>query len=136
MSEQQRFTLGKTERLKSRKLIERLFKEGKSINIFPFRVLYLFPEENIRCLQAGFSASSRNFKKATDRNRIRRLTKEAYRLQKNDLSAILEKNSKHLIVFFIYTGKELPDYKTTEEKMALVLQKLITFTHENTSAHT
>ncbi|HJU46414.1 MAG TPA: ribonuclease P protein component [Chitinophagaceae bacterium] len=136
MSTQKQFTLGATERLKSRKLIERLFKEGKSFSVSPFRVLYLFLEENSSCLQAGFSASSRNFKKATARNRIKRLTKEAYRLQKNDLSATLEKNSKRLIIFFIYTGKEVPDYKTAEEKMALALQKLITFTHENHSAHT
>lgn len=136
MSTQKQFSLGATERLKSRKLIEALFKEGKIINIFPFRTLYMFLEENSVHLQAGFSASSRNFKKATDRNRIKRLTKEAYRLQKNDLTAALEKHNKHLIVFFIYTGKELPDYQTVKEKMQLILQQLITLTDESYPAHT
>lgn len=136
MHSKKQFTLGTTERLKSRKLIERLFKEGKDIKAFPFKVLYLFLEGQDNRLQAGFSASSRNFKKATDRNRIKRLTKEAYRLQKTELTATLEKNSKQLIVFFIYTGKELPDYKTAEEKMALILERLITLTNETDPAHT
>lgn len=135
MSKKQ-FTLGKTERLKSRKLIEMLFREGKSFNIFPFRVLYYFLEENSTSLQAGFSASSRNFKKAVDRNRIKRLTKEAWRLQKNELAATLEKNGKKLILFFIYIGKELPDHKTVYEKMTLITQRLITLTDANNTAHT
>jgi ribonuclease P protein component len=130
MSTQKQFTLGATERLKSRKLIERLFKEGENFSLFPFRVLYFFLEENSSGLQAGFSASSRNFKKATDRNRIKRLIKEAYRLQKNELAATLKKNGKQLIVFFIYTGKELSDYNMLQKKMIQVLQKLITLTDD------
>lgn len=131
------FTLGATERLKSRKLIEKLFKEGKGFNVVSFRVLYLFLEENnAHSLQAGFTVSSRNFKKATERNRIKRLTKEAWRLQKNELSERLKKNGKHLIVFLIYTGKELPDYNLVRVKMELILQRLTTLTDENYSANT
>lgn len=76
-------------------------------------------------LQAGFGASSRNFKKAVDRNRIKRLSREAYRLQKQPLFDRLKEKGLSLAVFFIYTGKELPDYRTVTEKIGVALQKLI-----------
>lgn len=77
------------------------------------------------CLQAGFGASSRNFKKAVDRNRIKRLTREAYRLQKPILQEWLRKKDRSLALFFIYTGKELPDYEVVKDKIGLALQKLM-----------
>ena len=120
-----KFTLGKNDRLKRRKIIEQLFKEGKSFSVFPYRILYLYLDVHHQPLQAGFSVSSRNFKKAVDRNRIKRLTKEAYRLQKNGLQQMLTDENKHLVLFFIYTGKELPDFKTALEKTGLILNKLI-----------
>jgi ribonuclease P protein component len=76
-------------------------------------------------LQAGFGASSRYFKKAVDRNRIKRLGREAYRLQKEPLLRRLEEKGLCLAVFFIYTGKDLPDYPTVTQKIGVVLQKLI-----------
>ncbi len=127
------FTLGKEERLKSRKLIDRLFKEGKSFNLFPFRVLYIFPENATQPLQAGFVAGSRYFKKAVDRNRIKRLTKEAYRLQKNELEILLIASNQKLAVFFIYTGREIPDHAMVNEKMAALLQRLSNTLHEQHS---
>jgi ribonuclease P protein component len=121
-----KFTLGKEERLKSRKLIERVFREGKSFALFPFRVFCLsggLPPGVF--LQAGFGAGNRNFKKAVDRNRIKRLTREAYRLQKHLLEEHLREKKQPLAVFFIYVGKELPDYPTVAGKIGLALQKLI-----------
>ncbi|MHA4808191.1 ribonuclease P protein component [Flavitalea flava] len=76
-------------------------------------------------LKAGFGASSRNFKRAVDRNRIKRLTREAYRLQKQDLLEFLEINGLALAIFIIYTGKEVPDYQTVREKIGVALQKLV-----------
>jgi ribonuclease P protein component len=76
-------TLGKKERLKSRKLIGRLFEEGTSIKNFPFRLVYLSTEiTSVFSVKASFSVPKRNFKKAVDRNRIKRLIREAYRLEK------------------------------------------------------
>jgi ribonuclease P protein component len=121
----QRFTWKKGERLKSRKLIERLFREGQRFSLFPFRIHYLADTTPSPPLQAGFGASTRNFKKAVDRNRIKRLSREAYRLQKQALLDHLVENGRSLAVFFIYTGKELPDYGTVTEKIAVALQKLI-----------
>jgi len=122
-----RFTLGKDQRLKSRKRIERIFREGKSINVFPYRVYYMLggePAGGKPSLRAGFGAGSRHFKKAVDRNRIKRLTREAYRLNKEGLSEIVEQRRLNLSLFFIYTGKELPDHRLVSDKIAVALQKI------------
>jgi ribonuclease P protein component len=124
------FTLGRNERLKQRKFIEQLFKEGKSFSVFPFRVYYLFPKELSSPLQAGFSASTRNFKKAVDRNRIKRIAKEAYRLQKTVLIDELKLRNLKLAVFFIYTDKSLPAFEVIKTRIQVALQKLITIIHE------
>jgi ribonuclease P protein component len=76
-------------------------------------------------LQAGFGAGSRHFKKAVDRNRIKRLSREAYRLQKQPLIDLLAEKGISMAVFFIYTGKELPDHSTVKAKIGVALQKLI-----------
>lgn len=124
------FTLGKNERLKQRKFIEQLFKEGRHFSVFPFRVYYLFVNELSNPLQTGFSASTRNFKRAVDRNRIKRIAKEAYRLQKKELNAeIISKNQK-LAVFFIYTDKNLPAFEIIKDRVQIILQKLTTIVHE------
>jgi len=118
------FTLGKNERLKSRKSIEQLFSGGKKFDVSPFRIHYL-PGKFVKTpLQFGVGVSTKNFKKAVDRNRIRRLTKEAYRLQKISLQQKLKEKKTHLNVFFIYTGKELPDYKEVFSKVNLILNRL------------
>ena len=124
------FSLGKNERLKHRKLIEQLFKKGRNFTIYPFRVFYLFPDNLSYPLQAGFGASIRNFKKAVDRNRIKRVTREAYRSKKNDLSTLLTEKKMALSIFFIYTAKELPNFHEVTEKLDMALQKLITIVNE------
>ncbi len=134
------FTFGKNERLKSRKQIEKLFAEGKSIVVNPFRIYFLLNETNnaqhsIFNVQFGVGVSSKNFKKAVDRNRIKRLTREAWRLHKNDLKELLKASGKQLNVFFIYTGKELPDFATVKDKVAVVLKKLSDKVNEIISAN-
>lgn len=122
----QQFTLKKAERLKRRKIIEQLFSEGRGVSVFPIRVQYKLVDELLaEPLQAGFSASSRTFKRAVDRNRIKRLMREAYRLQKATLEQALQTKQRRLALFLIYTGKELPEYALIKEKMEAVLNKLV-----------
>lgn len=136
MEQKQRYSLGKTERLKSRKIIEQLFKEGRSFSNFPYRVLWMYSPGSDAGLQAGFAVSSKHFKKAVDRNRIKRLMRETYRLQKNELFANIQQQQKQLAVFFIYLGNELPEYQPLLERTGAVLKRLIKMINENPVADT
>ena len=135
METKQRYTFKKEEKLKSRKTIEQLFKDGRSFSVFPFRVLWKFTGTSVAPVQTGFAVSSKHFKKAVDRNRIKRLMREAYRLQKNDLQNLLKQQQKQLAVFIIYVGNELPEYDLIFEKTLHVLNRLIKISDENTAAN-
>ena len=140
MEQQQRYKLGKQARLKSRKVIDQLFKGSKSFTVPPFRVIFhctKLPEAPAGIqLQAGFSVSNRHFKKAVDRNRIKRLMREAYRLQKNELELIIKPHPVNLVFFIIYTGKDLPDYPLVFEKVKGILLKLQKISNETIDANT
>jgi ribonuclease P protein component len=122
--------LGRTERLKSRKLIEELFDKGKSFTQSPYRIFYMFASGTNE-LQAGFGVSAKNFKRAVDRNRIKRLGREAWRLQKLPLQNKLKEANLKLVIFLIFTAKTLPEYSLVESKMKIILQKLISLVDEN-----
>jgi ribonuclease P protein component len=83
------------------------------------------PAENAgSVLQFGVSVSKKYFKKAVHRNRIKRLIREAYRIQKLPLQQLLKDRAKPLQLFIIYTGKELPDYNLIYTKVAEALKRL------------
>ena len=133
------FPLGKNERLKSRKQIEQLFSEGKNFPSSPFRVHYILKplaNESSSNLQFGAGVSGKNFKRAVDRNRIKRLTREAYRLQKKQLHEMLKQKKLQLNIFFIYTSKELPLFYVVKEKVNVILNKLIKILNETNSPAT
>ena len=124
MENKQRYFLKKTDRLKSRTVIDLLFEKGNSFSNFPFKIIWL-PQNNISTLQVGIGVSSRNFKKAVDRNRIKRVIRESWRLQKNQLQEHLQAGNKKLSVFILYTNKEIPEYDFVFEKITHVINRLI-----------
>jgi len=128
------FTLAKDERLKSRKAIDFLFKEGQRFTVSPFRLFYFQTTDVV--LQFGAGVSTKNFKKAVDRNKIKRLSREAWRLQKNELQQALKNGKKGLHLFVIYTAKEIPDHQLVFDKMTVILNKLLKLVHENNIANT
>ena len=115
-------TFPKIEKLKSKKLIETLFAEGKSCSKYPLRVVYATVDfEDDVSLKVGVSVSKRNFKKAVDRNRIKRLIRETYRLNKHIIFNNLEQK---YVCMFLYLGKEKPEFKSLNKKMEGLLHDL------------
>lgn len=112
-----RYTYNKDEKLKSQKAIEQLFAEGKSVSAYPLRMVYL---DNQSQLKVGVSVSKRNFKLAVHRNRVKRLLREGYRLNKN---LLIDNKLDHYTLMILYISKEMPDFKTIDKKMKALLSK-------------
>ena len=115
------FSFPKKEKLKSRKLIEQLFKEGKNITNFPLKLIYLNTvfEDEVK-IKTGVIAPKKNFKNAVQRNRIKRLLREAYRLNKPLVFNNIEGSFAFMI---LYLGKEIPNHQLVDEKMKGLLTK-------------
>lgn len=116
------FQFSKEEKLKSRKLIELLFAEGKHLKSFPLQMVYLPYEHTSDALfQAGFSVSKRKFKHAVDRNKVKRLMREAYRLNK---SILLKKHTQKHLIMFIYLSNEIASFHEIQEAVNKLFRKL------------
>lgn len=117
------FTLGSNERLKSRKQIDELFEKGCKISTTLFRAKYLLHTTASAPLQFGVSVSKRDFKKAVDRNRIKRLTREAWRLQNSDLKEKLIALERQMNIFLIYTGATMPTHDIVFEAVKKMINR-------------
>lgn len=113
------FSLPKIERLSKKKSIQELFNKGSSFYLYPFKVIYLVGPQNQASHQVIFSVSKRNFKKAVDRNLIKRRMREAFRLSKS----LSEGTSKFQIVY-IYTAKETLPFNQIHDKMVNTFKRL------------
>lgn len=109
-------TFHRSERLKKKLLIDSIFnKKGKSIHAGPILFVYLKAElDGPFPAQAMFSVSKKKFKKAHDRNRLKRLMREAYRLHKHIIYSALEATSDQYAIAMLYLDKEITDYQTVE----------------------
>lgn len=120
------FSYNKFEKLKSRKQIELLFAKGKSISAFPVKVFYLPVDHTpVHPVQVGVGVSARNFKKAVDRNTIKRRMREAYRLHKLPLHEHLVAQQKSVAVFILWIDKQMPTTLALQDLMPTVIEKLI-----------
>lgn len=114
-----KLTYNKSEKLKSQKDIEKLFSEGKSVSAYPLRMVYLKNDDK---LKVGVSVSKRNFRKAVDRIRIKRLLREGYRLNKNML---ISNKAGGYTFMILYLSKDMPDFKLVNTKTKALLTKFI-----------
>jgi len=123
LSRKMKATYSKIEKLKSKILIEKLFLEGKSIAAFPLRLVFLETEfEESVIAKCGVSVSKRHFKNAVDRNRVKRLIREAYRLNKNTFFNNITTQYAFMI---LYIGNDKPTFEQTNIAMNQLLEKFV-----------
>lgn len=123
------FSYGKKDKLKSKKVIDQLFSNGKSVSAFPLRLVYLkttFEDNSV--LKTGVSVSKKLHKKAVDRNRIKRLIREAYRLNK---LKYFNTNTTSYAFMILYISKENADFKSLDLKMKRLFEKFLKHTSKN-----
>jgi len=125
----QQHTFSKSQRLKSRKKLQQVFAEGKSVRTPVVRLVYLTEKTDTPEVKCGVGLTTKYFKKAVDRNRIKRLLREAYRLQQHDLNRYAVASQLSFSLFILYTGKELPHYNAIYENVGVALQKLLKALH-------
>jgi ribonuclease P protein component len=120
------FTFQKGERLCSQKIIGELFTTGDSFLAYPLKVVFLKTElpESFP-VQAAFTVSKRNFKRAVDRNLLKRRMREAYRLKKAALYNEINERNLQIAIMFVYIGKDIAEYNTIEKSMISAFKKLL-----------
>ena len=128
------FTYQKKDKLKSRKQTQHLFSTGQAINVFPIRLIYTIEpmasnaesESATSVLQAGVGAPSRTFRKAVQRNRVKRLLREAYRLEKPNFISQAALDNKRVNLFFLYTDALVLTQVEIQGKLKEALSILVT----------
>lgn len=116
-----RNTLPKSARLSSKKTIDILFNEGITIKSYPFIVKYhLLEKQDESSSQVLFSVSKRNFKRAVERNKIKRQMREAFRHHKASLMALPKKYA----IAYIYTARKILPFKEIESKLKASVLRL------------
>jgi ribonuclease P protein component len=119
-------TFGRSERLKSEKAIEALFETGKSLYLQPIRLIF---KQNLSAensnTKVGFAVPKKNFKRAVDRNLLKRRMREAYRLNK---PILFPDNSEHAVtmdIMLVYQGQKIEDFTIIKDSIGSLLKKLL-----------
>ncbi len=126
----QAHSFGRKEKLKNKERITQLFEEGKTLKAYPLKLIYLSVDEQEVAIKVGVGVPKRSFKSAVKRNRIKRLMREAYRLNK----AIVFNNTQGNFAFlFLYLGKEMPSFDQIAPRMELLLNNFNVQNHEKST---
>jgi ribonuclease P protein component len=124
------FTLPKTERLYLRDAVDRLFSSGRGFIVYPYRVVYriLSAEEAAADPMGRVAimtiAPKKKFRHAVDRNHVKRLTREAYRLNKLPLVEAVAARGEKLHVAFVYLDNKFLSFEETDERMKQIIKRL------------
>jgi ribonuclease P protein component len=118
------YSLGKNERLKSRKEINTLFARHNVCDSFPMRIFFSIENKNEFEIKAGFVCGKKYFKQAVRHNRAKRLMREAYRTKKEFLEKTARKKKKSVHLFFLYANNEPSNYKQVQTAMTATLQRI------------
>lgn len=133
MVQARKYTFPGDERLKSTALINGLFTHGKSCTSYPLKIFWDFtePDDHSSPVRAGFSVPKKNFKRAVDRNLIKRRLREAYRLNKYILYDLLTDEKRQLFFMILYLPKKIMDYNELQEGIRRLLDTLCHTLNEN-----
>lgn len=128
-----RNTFRKQEKICNQNQIDRLFKEGKTLKSGQFRLLFVETfESRTYPLQLLIAVPKKNLHHAVDRNRMKRLIREAYRMGKHAITETYLKAGKHCDIAIIFTGKQCVSFSETEIAINELLDRLIS-KHEKNS---
>ena len=116
--------LPKSERLSSLTAVRRLFADGASGFVYPFRYMVLKSESTTPTVEVLFSVPKRNHKRANKRNTLKRRMREAYRLNNDALHVAIAEHGKEVDIAFVYSTKELLPYKTIEHAVRRILAEV------------
>ena len=116
--------LPKSERLSSLTAVRRLFTDGASGFVYPFRYMVLKTESTTPSVEVLFSVPKRNHKRANKRNTLKRRMREAYRLNNDTLHAVIKEHGMDVDIAFVYSTKDLLPYKTIEHAVRRILAEV------------
>lgn len=128
-----RFSFGKREKLCSKTVIERLFSVGKSFKAYPLRVYLLPVEKADAAAQVLISVPKKRVRSSPARNRIKRLIRETYRLNKPDLLEEWEEGDRFFAIGFVYIGTSPPEFGELNNSMKTTIEQLRLVGHEGRS---
>lgn len=116
-----------SQKLKSRKVISRLFESGKQAKAYPIRAVYSIsefnPDYHAAHVQMGISVPKRSFKSAVDRNRIKRQVREAYRMYHTGLIDLAEEQNIYLAIMMIYIDRKEPEFQNLDKKVKNIVEQ-------------
>ena len=124
------YTLPRSERLRSLTAIRRLFGEGRSGFVYPYRYVWLAGKQSDeaqsdgRGIEVMFSVPKKFHKRANKRNLLKRRTREAYRLSRESLVERVKEQGVELQLALIYSTKECHNYKTVENAVQRILAQV------------